>query len=286
MVSSRLSRGRWLLPVLGILLFLLVVLFVITYTLPGDAILSPLRPLLAREGLEISSESARMEFPLAFRMENAAIRRPGGNALRLTTVRAMWEFTGLLRWLPFHAIATMGNAKAEVRTSPWFWNPGQGRFSLASLASEDLSPLFPVPVSGSGFLLDSAEGSWKRTATGGVTGMGKGRFAWMRVPIPEPSSPIREALLEEVTVLFALREGTLIISSFTGTYEGARVEGTGEIAKIFTPSRSTITFHLKIVNPLEGKIASLFDLMAKNAKNANLRITGTLLSPSGEFRFF
>ncbi len=116
--------------------------------------------------------------------------------------------------------------------------------------------------------------------------MGKGRFAWMRVPIPEPSSPIREALLEDVTVLFALREGALIVSSFTGTYEGARIEGTGEIAKVFSPSRSTITFHLKIVNPLEGKIASLFDLLAKNAKSANLRITGTLLSPSGEFRFF
>lgn len=286
MGSRRPSRGRWLWPVLGALLFLLVFLFVVTYTLPGDAILSPVRPLLAREGLEITSESTRLEFPLGFRMENAAIRRRGGGALRLTTVRAAWEWTGLLRWLPFHATVTMGNAKGEVRTSPWFWNPGQGRFSLASLASEDLSPLVPFPLSGSGFLLDSAEGSWKRTAAEGVTGMGKGRFAWVRVPIPEPSSPIREALIEDVTVLFALRKGTLIVSSFTGTYEGARVEGTGEIAQILTPSRSKITFHLKIVNPLEGKIASLFDLLAKNAKNANLRITGTLLSPKGEFRFF
>ena len=47
-----------------------------------------------------------------------------------------------------------------------------------------------------------------------------------------------------------------------------------------------ITFYLKIENPLEGKIAAIFDLLAKNAKNANLRITGTLLSPKGEFRFF
>ncbi len=286
MGSRRLPRARWLWLVPGALLFLVVFLFVVTYTLPGNAILSPVRSLLAREGLEISSESTRLEFPLAFRMENAVIRRPGGNALRLTAVRAAWEWTGLLRWLPFRATVTMGGAKAEIRTSPMFWNPGRGRFSLASLSSEDLSPLVPISLSGSGFLLDAAEGSWKRTAMEGVTGRGKGRFAWMRVPIPEPSSPIREALLEDVTILFALRKGTLIVSSFTGTYEGARVEGTGEIAQILTPSRSTITFHLKIVNPLEGKIGSLFDLLAKNAKNANLRITGTLLSPSGEFRFF
>ncbi|MGA7105630.1 MAG: hypothetical protein WBX49_09840, partial [Candidatus Deferrimicrobiaceae bacterium] len=115
---------------------------------------------------------------------------------------------------------------------------------------------------------------------------GTGRFAWVRVPIPEPSSPIREALLRDVTILFALREGSLIVSSFTATYEGARVEGTGEIAGVFTPSRSAITFHLKIENPLDGRIAAIFDLLAKNAKNANLRITGTLLSPKGEFRFF
>lgn len=285
-MSRRFAPGRWLLLAPGALLFLLVFVSVLTYTLPGDVILSSARPSLARAGLTISSESAHTEFPLAFRMDNAAIGRPGGPMLLLDTVRASWEWTGLLRWLPFHVTVSKGNATAEVRTSPRFWNPGNGRLSLAFLSGEDLSPLIPVSASGAGFDLDTAGVRWKRTASGKMTGTGTGRFAWVRVPIPEPSSPIREALLRDVTILFALREGSLIVSSFTGTYEGARVEGTGEIAGVFTPSRSAITFHLKIENPLEGKVAAIFDLLAKNAKNANLRITGTLLSPRGEFRFF
>jgi len=259
---------------------------VFTYTLQGETILSYLRPLLAREGFEVSSMSARTEFPLAFRMDDATVMRPGGRALRLDMVRAAWEWTGLPRWLPFHAVATMGKARVEVRTSPRFWNPGKGRFSLEHLGSDDLSPLIPFPVTGAGFLLETADIRWKRKGSDDVSGTGKGTFAWMRVPIPEPSSPIREALLEEITVLFALREGSLIVSSFTGKYEGARVEGNGEIAGIFDPPRSKITFHLKIENPLEGKIATIFDLLSKNAKNATLRITGTLLSPKGEFQFF
>lgn len=286
MGNRRLAPGRWLWPALGVLLFLLVFLSVLTYTLPGDAILSAVRPLLAKGGFEISSETARTEFPLAFRMDNVAVGRAGRSALRLDIIRASWEWTGLLRWLPFHLTVTKAEARAEVRASPRFWNPGKGRLTLEHLASEDLSPLIPFPVSGAGFLLDTADVRWKRTASGEMTGTGTGRFAWIRVPVPEPTSPIREALLQDVTILFALRGRSLVVSSITGTYEGARVEGTGEIAEILSPPRSTITFRMKIVNPLEGKIATLFDLLAKNAKNANLRITGTLLSPKGEFRFF
>jgi len=282
----RFPRGRWLWLAPGALLFLLVFLSVLTYTLPGGVILSSVRPILAEEGLTIASESARTELPLAFRMDNVVISRPGGDSLLLDTVRVSWEWTGLLRWLPFHGIASKGNTTAEVRTSPRVWNPRKGRLALASLSSEDLSPLIPISSSGAGFQLDTVDARWKRSASGKITGTGTGRFAWVLVPIPDPASPIREALLKDVTILFALREGSLIISSFTATYEDARVEGTGEIAGIFTPSRSAITFYLKIENPLEGKIAAIFDLLAENAKNANLRITGTLLSPKGEFQFF
>ena len=286
MGNRRLVLVRWLLPVLGALLFLLVFLSVLTYTLPGSAILSSVRPLLAREGFEISAASARTEFPIAFRMDGAAIGRKGKRPLRLDTVRASWEWTGLLRWLPFHVTASMGKAKAEVRTSPRFWNPGQGRLVIESLAGEDLSPLVPFPVSGAGFFLDSGEVRWRKSGSEGLDGTGEGRFAWIRVPIPEPTSPIREALIEDVTILFALRGESLVVSSISGTYEGALVEGTGEIENILFPRRATITLHLKIENPLEGKIATIFDLLSKNAKNANLRITGALLSPTGEFRFF
>ncbi|NNG47175.1 MAG: hypothetical protein HKM86_08710, partial [Deltaproteobacteria bacterium] len=46
----RSARGRWLWLALGALLFLFVFLSVFTYTLPGETILSYLRPLLARGG--------------------------------------------------------------------------------------------------------------------------------------------------------------------------------------------------------------------------------------------
>ncbi len=286
MGNSRLPRGRWIAPVLGLFLFLLVFLAVLAWSLPSEAIVSFVRPILARQGLEISAESARMEFPAAFRMDNAVIGRGAGSRIRVDTVRAAWEWTGLFRWLPVHVTVSKGKARAAVRTSPRFWNPGRGRLSVEHLAGEDLSPMIPFSSSGPGFRLDSAEAAWKRTPSGEVTGTGTGTFEWMRVPIPAPSSPIREAMLRDVAIRFALRDGTLIVSSFRGTYEGARIEGTGEIAGILTPYQSKITFHLKIENPLEGKVAAIFDLLSKNAKNATLRITGTLPSPSGEFRFF
>ncbi len=97
MGTRRLVLVRWLLPVLGALLFLLVFLSVLTYTLPGNAVLSSVRPVLARGGFEISAASARTECPIAFRMDDAAIGRKGKRPLRLNTVRASWEWTGLLR---------------------------------------------------------------------------------------------------------------------------------------------------------------------------------------------
>jgi len=284
--GRRFPRGRWLWLVPGVLLFLFVFLFAVSCTLPDDVILSLVRPALARAGFEIAAESARAEFPLGVRLDKASIGRPGGAELRLDTIRAGWEWTGLLRWLPVHATVSKGSAKAEARTSPRFWNPGKGRLSLENIASGELAPLFPLPASGTGFSLTSAQVRWTRSASGDISGQGDARLAWLRVPILQPSSPVREALLQDVTILFAVRGRSLIVSSVTGTYEGARVEGTGEIAEIFSPPRSTIMFHLRIENPLEGKTAALFDLLAKNAKNANLRIRGPLLSPKGEFQIF
>lgn len=286
MANRRLAPGRWLWPALGVLLFLLVFLSVVAYTLPGDAVLSFARPLIAQTGFEISSASARMEFPLALRLDRVAVRRNGGGTLRLDTVRADWEWTGLFRWLPFRVTVTKGKATVRIRTSPRFWDPGKGRLKLSELAGEDLAPLVPLEASGAGFLLKDAEVQWRRTAAGAFAGTGTGRFAWLRVPIPDRSSPIREALLRDVTIRFALRGKSLIVSSLTGTWEGAHLEGTGEIADIVSPARATVTLHLTITNPFEGKVAAIFDLLAKNAKNANLRITGTALSPKAEFRFF
>jgi hypothetical protein len=164
-------------------------------------------------------------------------------------------------------------------------SPGKVRLRLERVGSEDFAG-FLSAAPGVGFLIDAADLQWKRTSSEEVSGSGEGSLSWLRFPVPAPGSPVPEALLRDVKMKFVVREGTIRVSSFTGTYEGSDVDGTGEIARFLTPSLSTITFHLRIRKPLEGRVATLFDMVAKNAKNANLRVKGTLLSPTGEFQFF
>jgi len=282
---DKLARGRWFLPALGVLLFVFVFLPSFLYTLPKETVLSPMRSALARQGIEFSCEDARIAFPLRLACRNAVIVPRGGDALSLDSVVASWEWTGLLRWLPVHLTATRGAASLDIRTSPMVSSPGKVRLRLTRIVSDDLAG-FSSLASGAGFLIDTAEVQWKQTSSGAVSGTGEGFLSWLRLPVPAQDSPVREALLRDVKLKFVVREGTLRVSSFTGTYEGSAVDGTGEIARFLTPSLSTITFHLRIQNPLEGKIAGLFDMVAKNTKNANLRVKGTLLSPTGEFQFF
>ena len=39
-------------------------------------------------------------------------------------------------------------------------------------------------------------------------------------------------------------------------------------------------------NPFEGRVGTLFGMVAKNAKSATLRVSGPLLSPRGEMLLF
>ncbi|MBI5577324.1 MAG: type II secretion system protein GspN [Deltaproteobacteria bacterium] len=280
-----LARGRRIFAALGILLFALIFLFTFLYTLPGDAFLSPLRSALSRAGYDLTYENARIVFPLGVECRNAVLSPRGGAAVSFDSVLAAFEWTGLFRWLPFHLRATRGTASVDIRTSPMVSDPGKVRLRVSRIGSDDLAAFYP-PASGVGFLIDSVDLQLKRSGGGRVSGTGDGSVQWLRMPIPAKESPVREALLKDVRMKFVVREGTIHVSSFTGTYEGSAVDGTGEIVRFSNPAAAAITFHLRIQNPLEGKIAALFDLVAKNVKNANLRIKGTLLSPTGEFQFF
>ena len=115
---------------------------------------------------------------------------------------------------------------------------------------------------------------------------GAGTLNFLQVPVPAPGSPVREARIDGVSLSFLIREKALRIPKLAGTYEGSQVDGTGEILGVLSPRDSMMTFHLRIRNPFEGRVASLFDMLSKNAKNANLRIVGTLTAPTGEFQFF
>lgn len=284
LAGRRIAPGRWFLLLLGGLLFLLVFFFVLSLSLPDEAILSMIRPPLAKAGMDLAAEEVRFVFPFSLRIRNADLVLPQGESIRLDAVDAAFEPPGLFRGLPFRATVRKGFGSAELLVSPAFWNPGRLQVRLSRIDHDALVPPL-APRSGFDFSMTSSEIRVKRTGDE-LTGTGSARLSLLRIPIPSRESPVREAEIRDAEIRFALRDGTLHVSSFTGNYEGARVEGTGEVARVFTPLQSTVTFHLTIVNPLEGKVATLFDLVAKNAKNGTLRITGTPFAPRGEFRFF
>jgi hypothetical protein len=121
---------------------------------------------------------------------------------------------------------------------------------------------------------------------GKVTAAGSGSFHYLQVPVPTPGSPLRDARVEEASLSFLIRDKSLLIPKIAGTFEGSQLDGTGEIKEVLTPRFSTVMLHLRILNPFEGRVGLLFDMLSKNAKNVTLRIVGTLTAPKGEFQFF
>ena len=285
MAGNRIARGRWPIAALGALLLLFIFFAVLMMSLPGGVVVSIARSALQRAGLELSAGEGRYILPFSLRIANAIIGPSGKIAVPVDSISAGWEPSGLVSWLPGHLRVERGLAWIDIRTSPLFWKPGKVRLRLAGVGSDDFSSLLPAAGTWS-FSADSAEVVWDAASSKDAVGRGTATLSRLVVPVPASDSPIREAVLTEVSLRFLVRGGTIQVSSLTGRYEDAAVEGTGEIVRFSAPSDSRITFHLKIRNPLEGKVATLFNMVAKNAKNANLRITGTLLSPTGEFLFF
>ncbi len=284
MAAKRTARGRWPIAALGALLFLLVFFVVLMLSLPGGVIVSAARSVLAGAGLSLAAGEGRYVPPFSLRVANAMLGPTGHDAVPVDSIAAGWEPSGLPSWLPGHVRVERGQAWIDVRTSPIFWKPGKVRLRLAGVSSDDFSPLIPAGGSWS-FTTEAAEVIWENASSGGP-GRGTATLSRLVLPITAADSPVREAVLTDVRLQFVVRGGTVQVPSLTARYEDAAVEGSGEIARISAPSASKITFHLKIRNPLEGKVAILFNMVAKNAKNANLRITGTVLSPAGEFQFF
>jgi len=282
--GKRLPGGRWAVPVLGTLLFLVVLAIAVAITFPGDFLLSMIRPALGQRNVEIDARDSGFRFPLGIRLTGVSVTPAGIPPVLLDEVTVAWEWTGLSRWLPARLRIVRGDASADLRFSPAFWNPSRGTVSLAGVSSPDI----PLPVftsSGAGFAIRQVDARW-RIEGGKVSADGSGTLRYLRIPIPAPESPIREARLENVELTFAVRGDTFRLSRIIGVYEGSRVDGTGEISGLRSPGEAKVTFLLRIQNPYEGRVATMFNMMAKNAKNATLRIVGTLAAPTGEFQFF
>jgi hypothetical protein len=276
-------RGRAIVAI-GTVLFLASLASAVALTLPSDLILSTLQPMLRNHGVDLSAQDARFLFPPGIRLSGVTLSFPGNPPVVLDEVVASWEWTGLFRWAPARLRFRKGAASGELRFSPAFWSPGSGNILLSGVSSSDL-PLSVFSTSGAGFSIRKIEARWG-VSRGKVTADGSGTLDFLQVPVPAPDSPIREARIEAVSLSFLIRENAFRIPKLAGTFEGSQVDGTGEITQVLSPRQSTMTFHLRIRNPFEGRVASLFDMLSKNAKNANLRIIGTLTAPMGEFKFF
>jgi hypothetical protein len=276
-------RGRAILA-LGVLLFLGALSSAVALTLPSDSILSVLRPMLRKQGVDLWAQEARFTFPSGIRLSGVTLSFPGNPPVALDEISASWEWTGLIRWAPARLRFRKDAAFADLRFSPAFWSPGSGRVLLSGISSADL-PLSIFAASGAGFSIRRVEARWKGRG-GKVTANGSGTLHFLQVPIPTPNSPIPSARIEGVDLTFVIRENAFRIPRLSGTFEGSQVDGTGEITRILSPGKSAVTFHLRIRNPFEGRVALLFDMLSKNAKNANLRIAGSLAAPTGELQFF
>jgi hypothetical protein len=277
-------RGRWVAPALGTALFLAALAGAIAVTLPDDFLLSAVRSLLARSGIAVDAREARFRFPSGVRLTGVSVSAPGYPPVALDEAAVSWEWTGLFRWLPARIRLRRGGASADFRLSPSFWNPSRGTVALHGVSSSDI----PLPVfssSGAGFVILNVDAGW-RISGGNLSADGSASLDQLRIPVPAPESPIREARIDNVALAFAVRGDTFRISRLTGYYEGSPVDGTGEITGLRRPGAAGVTLHLRIRNPLEGRVAAMFDMVAKNAKNATLRIVGTLAAPKGEFLFF
>lgn len=272
------------LPGLAVLAFLLVFAVALVATLPPEAAVSPLRRALETRGFVLAGGDARILPPFSLAISKTSIARQGGEPVPLDSLRIGWEPSGLPAWLPGHVRIVKGASVVDLRTSPAPWNPSRVRLSLEGLQGEELAPLLPIGE-GVAFAVRKAEIRWSISG-GAPAGTGTAELDMLRIPVPAEGSPVHEALLSNVSLRLAVRGEDLHITSLAGTYEDTRVDGTGVISRFLTPSRATITFHLRIVNPLEGRVARMFDMLSKNARNANLRVTGPLLSPAGEFQLF
>jgi hypothetical protein len=269
---------------IGAVLFLASLSFAVALTLPSDTILSTLRPMLLKRGVDLSAQEARFLFPAGIRLSGVTLSLPGNPPVALDEIVASWEWTGLFRWAPARLRFRKGAASGDLRFSPAFWSPGSGSILLSGVSSSDL-PLSVFSSSGAGFSIRQVEARWN-VSRGKVAANGSGTLDFLQVPVPAPDSPVREARIEGVSLSFLIRENAFRIPKLAGTFEGSQVDGTGEITRVLSPRQSTMTFHLRIRNPFEGRVATLFDMLSKNAKNANLRIIGTLAAPMGEFQFF
>ena len=282
--SARISKKRICAYALGCVLLVICFLFITVFLLPGETLLGLITPSLEAYGVSLDAENARTIFPLGVRFENVVFSNRGERPISLDEASVSWEWTALFRRLPSHIRVVQGNAVADIRLSPVIWNPSRGEAMLSDISSD--APGLPA-LSGGGvkFFLRRAQARWSGSGDN-LTAFGSMEFDYLTLPVNAANVPITEARIDKASLSFVIRGNTLYIHNLKGSYEGARVEGGGEIARFLSDSTAVAALQLTISNPFEGRVGMLFDMMAKNAKSVTLRITGPPAAPRTEILLF
>ena len=281
--SARIPIKRICAYALGGLLFVVGFLLITVFLLPGETLLGIITPSLEANGVNLDAEKARTIFPLGIRIENAVLSIRGGHPISFDEAAVSWEWTGLFKRLPSHIRAVRKNAVADIRLSPIIWNPSGGEATLSDISSDALG----LPVRSRGgveFFLRRAQARWSGSGDS-LTANGSMEFDYLSLPVNATNVPITVARIDKASLSFVIRGNTLYIRNLKGSYDGARVEGGGEIAW-FLSDAANAALQLTISNPFEGGVGMLFDMMAKNAKSVTLRITGSPTAPRTEILFF
>jgi len=278
---GRPSRRRIYVYALGGVLFAIGFLFTVALTLPMETVLGLITPSLEANGINLEAEKARLVFPLGIRVENATLSIHGGHPITIEEATAAWKLTGLFSGMPSHLRAVHGNAVADIRLSPVFWNPSRGQVTLTGISSDELAlPIFSS--SGTKFSLRRAQAQWRGSGSS-LDASGSMELDYLLLPVNSTVAPIREARIDNASLSLVVRGNTLHIPRLHGSYGGTSVEGTGEIAQFLSSNDASVTFMLTIRNPFGGQVGMLFDMLAKNAKSATLRISGPPSSLKAEF---
>lgn len=252
-------------------------------SLPADRIVASISRNLATEGFSLSAASSRITFSPGIEMTGVSMVVPGRRAIpAIDRVEIRIDWAGIFKGRPVRVEAERGDGTFSASLSPFKPFSERGSVEAHRLSGGDIAPLLGSDGDTSPDLfVESLKATWD--VSGNPRGRGKLLLRTLTIPLSDPSSLVRSATVTDASIDFAIFERSVSITGFTGRFEGCNVDGTGDIA-LAKPSRATV--HLRVRNPFEGKVATLFEMMSRNAKSATLRIKGPLASPQAEMLVF
>lgn len=277
--ASGLLRKFWL-PVVLVIATAFSAGFVLS--LPADRIVASIFRSISAKGISLSAASSRITFSPGIEMTGVSVAVTGRRAIpAIDRVEIRLDWAGLFKGRPIRVDAERGDSTFSASMSPFKPFSERGTVEASRLAGTDIASLLEPEGTAPDLFVESLQASWD--VLGNPRGRGKVILRTLTIPLSDPSSLVRSATVTDANIDFALLDRSISITGFTGRFEGCDVDGTGDIASAGPPR---MTVHLRVKNPFEGKVATLFEMMSRNAKSATLRIKGSLASPQAEMLVF